>query len=199
MFMEPNGNDKTYVGDFGEAVVYNELRRRAYRVFPIKESFVMFKYLRTNVDKDRFFGVDIEVMNEHRHFAVQVKTKQPRGCGNDTGMEEYQWKRLLMREQKAGFPFIMVIFVERRNMGTLFEPQWVPESIYGEWVCHLKENIWESYNTINGTKVGYYQPHKCSAWNDRDHRWMVYWRVKDMKPIDNLLSTLVGYGLPVGP
>jgi hypothetical protein len=197
MCMEQNEHaDYEDIGDFGEAAVYRAFHRMGYQVYLIKEKFEIYnKYLK-DISKDRFFGLDVNIEGKHRHIAVQVKTKQPRICGNDTGMDEYQWNRLVRIDESATFPFIMVLFVERAESPDIKTDTvvWRLKDIYGDWVARMKNTIWESHYIRRGTKTDIYQPGKCDAWNNRDNLWMVYWRVKDMRPLNDLLSTLNGYG-----
>lgn len=191
MFMGQNELDKNDIGDLGVATVYKELLKMGYNPIVINESFTIYKYMEKDVSRDKFFGLDMTVKIGSRDIGIQVKTKQPRGCGNDTGLEAYQLGRLYRRDKESESPYVILLFVERKKLDDDKLSMDNVTTIYGGWIRDLVKIMWENKLKHEGTKLK--KPNKnlpCGAWNGRDKRWMVYWRKKDLQPFDRLITMI---------
>jgi len=212
--MERNGKDELIdpenyreeLGASGEAAVYREFKRLGNTVYPINESFTLYKYLKDEIDTKTFFGLDIEVEGKARSFAIQCKSKLPRRCKSDgvhhdTGIDEYQWQRLLNKEEQVGRPFILLLFIEQHPIhygtGVVIPKEEI--KMYGDWIAVLKSKIWNARFVRNGHPTleqnGAFgdENQPCHAYNAKDRRWMVYWRVDQLRKLQEILTSLVGY------
>lgn len=191
MYMGQKELDKhNDIGDLGVASVYKELVKMGYNPIVINESFVIYKYLEKDVSRDKFFGLDIMVKVGSRNIGIQVKTKQPRYCGNDTGIEEYQLRRLYKKDKESESPYVILVFVERKKLGDELNINNVT-TIYGGWIRDLvkAKMTWENRLKHKGEELK--EPDKslpCGAWNFPDKTWMVYWKKKDLQPLDCLVQ-----------